>query len=452
MKSTRMVCSLVVLSSPLCIDAAASSTTPDALHWEIVQAGSLISRTQADHTKQPTAAAIAEFEEIQQINRKARLEAASATAITAHRANLACFKNKVKTGDIKRCQPPCNKDFSAESRLVLAQLRGTGYKLTPPVMLYNSSRELVELEANQDYTYVAKGNIVPDQDYIWTQKEIAAGLKTARVWRPKLALIPEENTQVATTITAMNNILAASVLASSYFGLSTQTMFSQARAQGVLSTDPSNRTAKDHALFDAQCAELASKATQLLAQIGITPKLGYYVRAVLEEFRRYSEENDEKVQTSGDIFKTAFGSTVMTKHNRPAVVALYAEVAGAVQDPYATGAWSYLGTNEPKEVTELNACNAALKEEANVEKIAALTARRDMLINAIHAEAVAGLNALVKQNPDKITSAKLRAENKLADSPVGELRNILRQLNELQTLQAVLVDREHRAAPSSSSC
>lgn len=458
MKSTRIVCSLVVLSSPLCLNAAAfSSGMSDASHWEVKQVGSLISRTKTDLTKQPTHAALVEakyatkfIQPLAKLNKDIYLQ------------ELKTIKSRSPHHVAPKQAPAeiivestCYQDCSATQRKkVLEQLAGTISPLKSTVSLYSSNGDLVDLEASKPYTHVDKGTVLAYQNYTWSPKEIKTETKTTTVWRPKYSLMSEEIMPVATTLTAMQNILTASVIDSSFYGYSTETMRAQIPLLQVISSDPNNRSAKDAAIIDAQHTFLVEKATNLFAEIGLSPKLGYYVRAILDEFRKYSENNDDKVQSYNDIFKSAFGTTAMVANNRPAVVAMYAEVLGAVQDHSATsGLWSFLGTNEPKEVSELNACNEALKSETDKTKIATLTSRRDLLINAIHTQAVTGLNSLVKQ--EAIITDKLRAETKHADVQIGELRNTLRQLHELQNIQSVLHEKnthtEQHASSSSSN-
>lgn len=468
MNSTRMVCSLVLLLSPLFLEAAASSTDKESL-WEVVQSKGYLSK--GDQRLKPTQNAINELNELRNIQSK-RSKYTMVLAvlpelleetprIPAHQERIAPVASIAPQLEIETDSANYrSQDCMAEQRATMfAQLRGTGYQLSTPVMMSDRHGEYVSLEEQKPYVYVDKGTVLSNQDYDWNKEEISSESKSTMVWRPMLAAAAKTYPQTLTTVTAMENILAASVAPEMFAELSTATMSPYITTLKAITTDPKNRTTKDLAAIDKQFATLAKTATEQLAQTGFKPQLGYYVRAIVDEFRRDSEENYQTVESSSDFFKLAFGTKEVIKSIRPAIVALYAEVAGAVQDPSASSVLSFLGTNKPAEVSELDACNAALKNAKSADEITALTQKRDELINIIHTKAVAELNKFVQ--PEKIKNRKIvtddvRAECQAADTQMFELRNILRTLSELQTMQSILNEQaaqheSHTAASSSSN-
>ena len=454
MKSTRMVCSLVVLSSPLCLDAAASSSTaPNVPYWEVevLKKGSLLQWTSSRVALKPTESALQEAE---QSKKYITIDAKS---------NKHHMLKELKTETPILAPTPHYK-----AKAVQKWSRSTdGSWTNTPAGIRRAetewicpSKTLTKEELRQiDGLFISL--CIDEQDQ-----------RNALIAKNNPELYPKADApvhhQTAHHLTALQNQAMSSVVGGDLIDHSARIKFlvflNNAEKGTVDLTDAFSAEAvkvfaakiKDEATYDKQIGELSARAVELLQAMNLDPRAAYYVRAVLDGFRNYSELHDAKTQRSEDILATAFGTTRLTKNKRSAVVSMVAEVVGAVQDPSPrTGLRSLLGTYEPREVTEFYACMQSLRQETNTEKKEELTTRSEQLLNTIHAEAVKYLNTLVKQGTI-VTNDDNVAENYVFEARAHELRNTLRQINELETLQAQLHPVVHVAhllenAASSSS-
>ena len=443
MKSKHMVWSLVLLS-PYCLEAAASSSAaaPGNSHWEAVHIGSILTRTKSDLTLQPTKLALEEAEHavkfvtpLARLNKDIYLKELKATTPKKPHHRIR------RQAPVMAEESSCYQNISAEKRaLVFAELTASEKTLQSTAMVFSSNGEAVSINDQRPYHSSDKGTVLRLQDYNWTQKIVAEGEKTKTVWKPKLALTPEDDNRPLCTLTAMNNLLNASVLNGSVNGIDIATARNAVNLGQELKQNVSNAIPTSQQALMKQIAELTKQSDALFASLKLDPAQAYRIQAVVDYFKQGSTEEQ--------IFHEAFGTALETMNNRPAVVRMLAEVERHVQDPNI-GAW-IANTYEPKEVKNLRLSMAAYKKEENIDTKKTLGEKCNALASTIHADAIKGLNALVKQ--EKIITDKLRDETKPFEAQVGELRNVLRQLHELQTIHAAFnVDVPAAASTSAAS-
>lgn len=420
MKSTRIVCSLVVLSAPLYLDAAASSTSakPDILHWEAVQHSSLINRTKSNLTKQPTALALKEAEHttkfvtaLAKLNKDIYLQELK----TQHKRAPHYETPKRAPVEIA-VDSTCYQDSSAEQRkTVLAQLKGTSYSLHSPIMLYHSNGKLVELNKYKTYN----GGTV--------------------IWKSQPTEQSAEVNPPVYTLTALKNMLNASMIINDSNKINQKDAENAINLIEQLEQKYSPAMPKSQEVLTKQIISLAKQRDALFASLKLDPAQAYRIQAIIDYFKIGSSEEE--------IFNEAFGTTNETMNNRPAVVRMLAEVERHVQDPNKN-AW-LAGTYEPRAVKELKETMTALEKETDNEAKCALRKKCDILATTIHNDAIKSLNGSIKQ--EKITTDKLRAETKPFEAQVGELRNVLRHIHELQMIQAALQDNAAASSSAASS-
>lgn len=436
MKSKRMVWSLVLLS-PYCLDAAAaSSSAPNSVHWEVVQAGSKLTFTRPNHTLQASKLALEEAEHsvkfvtpLKKLDKDIYLqELKTKTQRTAYHISTVL--------DQTIAQPPYlpnkDEDVSAELRTQMCQdvatLFATGDAEQRENLGVNVSTLLAPFKKNNACTIVA------GQHYNWTREAVATDGKRA-IWRPELTEAPKENEPAVRNLTALQNDINSSVRSENY-----AENLKQAAVIMQLMQNSAQTIAQAGKTLPTQIAELTKQRDALFASLKLDPAQAYRIQAVVDYFKQGSTEEQ--------IFNEAFGTALETMNNRPAVVRMLTEVERHVQDPNI-GAW-IANTYEPKEVKELRVAMAAYGNETNHDAKATLLDTCNALVSTIHADALKNLNTSVIQAKD-CRDKKFRAETKPFEAQVGELRNVLRQLNELHTIQAVLNESAPVAASAASS-